>query len=65
MMTHQDVEEYQSYLLRVWRECRASDCRWRVSLESAQTGELRNFADLEKLFEFLRNETTGTKTFQS
>ena len=45
-------EQYNSYLLRVWRAREIKDT-WRVSLENAQTHELRGFASLEEVFEFL------------
>lgn len=45
-------EDYTSYLLRVWRVREFRDA-WRVSLENAQTHELRGFASLEEVFEFL------------
>lgn len=57
-MKPQETDQYRSYLLRVWQERRTSKCLWRASLESAQTGELRNFADLEALFEYLRSNMT-------
>ncbi|MBN1812132.1 MAG: hypothetical protein JXA14_09880 [Anaerolineae bacterium] len=44
---------YISYLLRLWREGAA----WRASLESTRTGELRAFASLDELFDFLRERT--------
>ena len=59
MMNRQKPDEYRSYLLRIWKERHPSGCLWRASLESAQTAELRNFSDLEALFEFLRNEATN------
>ena len=45
-------EDYTSYLLRVWRVREFRDT-WRISLENAQTHELRGFASLEEVFEFL------------
>lgn len=50
---------YVSYLLRLWRES-AGEQRdiWRASLESTRTGELRGFASLDELFDYLR-ELTG------
>ena len=46
----------KSYLLRLWSEWR--DGRWvqRASLEDAHTGERMGFADLESLFDHLREE---------
>jgi hypothetical protein len=47
---------YHSYLLRLWRSSQ-SNAVWRASLESAQSGERRAFADLARLFAFLRAQT--------
>jgi hypothetical protein len=47
---------YHSYLLRLWRSSQ-SNAVWRASLESAQSGERRAFADLESLFAFLEAQT--------
>ncbi len=49
-----DQPSYHSYLLRLWREFRQSP--WRASLESAETGERKGFADLDGLFAFLAGE---------
>ncbi len=46
---------YRAYLLRLWRDREAAP--WRAGLEDTQTGERRNFADLEKLFTFLNEQT--------
>jgi quercetin dioxygenase-like cupin family protein len=48
---------YQSYLLRLWRSSSHGNPVWRASLESAQTGERRGFADLASLFTFLKEQT--------
>ena len=47
----------QSYLLRLWRASSAGKPIWRASLVSVQTGERRGFADLERLFAFLEEQT--------
>ena len=54
-----EPQEYQSYLLRLWRTSSHGKPTWRASLESAQTGELRGFADLASLFAFLEEQTSG------
>lgn len=46
---------YTAYLLRVWHVRELRDA-WRASLENAQTHELRGFASLEEVFEFLSQE---------
>lgn len=48
---------YQSYLLRVLAVAGADNVVWRASLESAHTGERYNFATLQELFDFLRQQT--------
>ena len=53
--------DYQSYLLRVWRES-AEDAVWRGSLEDPRTGERAHFATLKSLFYFLQQQTEGGPT---
>jgi hypothetical protein len=53
----EEPQEYQSYLLRLWRTSSRGKPVWRASLESAQTGERRGFADLASLFAFLEQQT--------
>lgn len=49
---------YSAYLLRLWRTQEVREA-WRVSLEDAETRELRGFASLEEVFAFLRREVEG------
>ena len=51
-----EQSDYQSYLLRLWRE-NDEEKGWRASLESSRTGERRGFARLDDLFRFLRRQT--------
>jgi hypothetical protein len=55
----QEPPTYRSYLLRLWRVERNGQPIWRASLESAQTGEQRTFADLAALWAFLAEQTAG------
>ena len=55
----QEPPAYRSYLLRLWRAERDGQPIWRASLESAQTGERRTFADLATLCAFLAEQTGG------
>jgi hypothetical protein len=55
----EEAQEYQSYLLRLWRTSSHGNAVWRASLESAQTGERRGFADLASLLAFLEQQTGG------
>lgn len=48
---------YQSYLLRLWPAGDESQIVWRASLDSPGTGERIGFANLEELFDFLRQQT--------
>jgi len=54
---NQNRQRYVSYVLRLWQVTIEGQPVWRASLESALTGERRGFANLEDLFEFLREET--------
>ena len=47
--------DYHAGLLRLWRE-RAGGA-WRASLQDAESGERFGFADLERLFAYLRRLT--------
>lgn len=46
--------KYQSYLLRMWWD--SPSAGWRVSLEDPVTGQKQGFADLDCVFEFLREQ---------
>jgi hypothetical protein len=50
---------YQSYLLRVWQTGSTGHVVWRASLEDALTGERMGFANLDRLFAFLLEQTRG------
>ena len=60
------IEEYRAYLLRLWR-VEGDGNQWRAHLENVETGELKGFASLDKLIEYLQNlnakegETIGQK----
>lgn len=45
--------DYHAYLLRIWRE---EGEGWRVSLQSARTGERHGFANLQKAVQFLTQD---------
>lgn len=50
--------DYLSYLLRLWRVSDAGGGPvWRASLESARTGERRDFDNPDDLLDFLREQT--------
>lgn len=50
-------EQYLSYLLRLWQVRIGNELVWRASLERPHTGERLGFANLEKLFTYLRQQT--------
>ncbi len=52
--------DYVAYLLRLWRSETDGEAVWRASIESPTTGERRGFANIDQLFEFLREETRGS-----
>jgi hypothetical protein len=51
-------DEYISYLLRLWRVGEEQTDVWQASLENTDTSQRRGFANLDELFEFLREVTT-------
>jgi hypothetical protein len=53
------LPDYQSYLLRLWRENDEiiAQVLWRASLQITLTGEQVNFPNLESLFTYLRKQT--------
>lgn len=51
------ADQYQSYLLRLWRSPDEGDSAWRASLEDTATGEMEGFEDLSSLFAKLRERT--------
>ncbi|HEX9373868.1 MAG TPA: hypothetical protein VF897_22845 [Roseiflexaceae bacterium] len=55
----EELQEYYSFLLRLWQTSSGGSIVWRASLESAQTGERYGFADLASLFAFLKEQTSG------
>jgi hypothetical protein len=56
-MMAEEPQEYQSFLLRLWRTSHKGKPGWRASLESAQTGERCGFADMASLVAFLEEQT--------
>ncbi len=46
---------YCAYLVRLWQE--SPYTAWRASAQSVQTSETVRFADLERLFVFLRTQS--------
>jgi hypothetical protein len=48
---------YIAYLLRLWRERSAGVYIWRASLEDPHTGRRQGFADLDRLLNFLKEQT--------
>jgi hypothetical protein len=49
--------DYLAYLLRLWSTSGEEGVVWRASLRSPHTGELRGFANLDELFDHLRQRT--------
>lgn len=52
-----EKRRYIAYLLRLWQENHTGVSIWRASLEDPHTGQRQGFADLERLFSFLRVQT--------
>ena len=55
-MSHKH-RQYISYLLRLWRADGDEADVWRASLEDPHTGQRIGFADLQRLFAFLVEQT--------
>lgn len=53
--------DYVSFLLRLWQAEEDDYWVWRASLESAQTGEKRNFATVSVMMEYLEREYGRSK----
>jgi hypothetical protein len=56
-MANQQID-YVSYLLRLWRVKEEERDLWHASLENTDTSQRRGFANLDQLFEFLREVST-------
>jgi hypothetical protein len=54
-----EQQRYFAYMLRLWQVSSDGEPIWRASLESPHSGELRGFANLELLFAFLEEQTSG------
>ena len=47
-----ELDAYQTYLLRLWRAQCQGRWQWRASIVSPRTGERQWFAGLEQLFAY-------------
>ena len=52
-------DRYVAQMLRLWQTGVGESTIWRASLEDPHTGEVRSFASLEALFQFLMALTCG------
>jgi hypothetical protein len=48
---------YRAFLLRLWQERSGGEWVWRASLEDAHNNVRIGFADLERLYTYLREQT--------
>lgn len=55
-----DNVRYFAFMLRLWQVCTNNQVVWRVSIEDPHTGERHGFADLDRLFEFLEDQTRSS-----
>lgn len=59
-----EPDDYQTYILRMWRVQRQGEWHWHASIESRRTAERQWFANLDQLFAFLNelpaNPPSGT-----
>ncbi|MDX1663652.1 MAG: hypothetical protein R3272_07655 [Candidatus Promineifilaceae bacterium] len=55
MIEREDAESrYLSYLLRAWEDASGGAVVWIYEMESIQTGEKLTFANLQALYDFLK-----------
>jgi hypothetical protein len=54
------MRQQQSYLLRLWKD--GKQAGWRVRLENVHTREVKTFASLEQLSDYLQQLTPDDKT---
>ena len=52
-----EVQDYVSYLLRLWREKGSASTWWRASLQDPLSGQRVGFAYLDELVAFLQEQT--------
>ncbi len=66
MTTNQKNSRYFSFLVRLWQEDEVeTSATWRGEIESIQTGQRWQFADLESLFDFMRARIAGESASDS
>ena len=53
-----NLQDYQSYLLRMWLTQEEDGAQWRSSLEEVQSGKLRGFSKMADLLDYLKAVTT-------
>ncbi|MBI4787135.1 MAG: hypothetical protein HY782_08835 [Chloroflexi bacterium] len=58
----QSYVPYRAFLLRLWQTQRGGKIRYRVSLESVDTRERKDLADLASLFAFLQAQEDALQT---
>jgi hypothetical protein len=56
---------YHAYLLRLWCVDANGEVVWRASIEDPHTGERHGFAKLDRLYEFLEEQTREIKRGES
>jgi hypothetical protein len=55
-MGSEPEQTYSSFLVRIWRRESARTSAWQAMVEDPGTGTRRAFAELESLFDFLREQ---------
>ncbi len=54
-----ELPRYMAFLVRLWQPGHNGEPVWRASVDNPHTAERHYFADLEALFAFLEEQTTG------
>jgi hypothetical protein len=58
MVKNEIPKQYQAYLLRIWPVKKREGVIWHAFITNAHTSESRGFANLDELFDYLRQQAS-------
>jgi len=58
MVKNEIPMQYQAYLLRIWPVKRTEGVIWHAHITNAHTSESRGFANLDEMFDYLRQQAS-------
>jgi hypothetical protein len=56
MVENETPKQYQAYLVRIWSVKKTEGVIWHAFITNAHTSESRGFANLDELFDYLRQQ---------